>query len=104
MCNYKVRFCPYNLIREYLSIRPKYGKDSEQFFIFSDKSLVTSVNFLSVLRAILEKCEVDPKLYGTHSFRAGRSVDLWKAKVPISVISKLGRWKSNVVFKYLANI
>ena len=34
-------FCPFNLMRHYMSVRGEYSVDEEQFFIFSDGSPVT---------------------------------------------------------------
>ena len=94
--------CPYHLLRQYLKYRPDSYWEQEQFFIFSDKTPVTPSNFRSVLQTMLEMCGVEPSLYGTHSLRVGRSLDLLKAKISISKIKRLGRWKSNAVYRYLS--
>ena len=43
----------------------------------------------------------DKRLYSVHSLRAGRANDLLKLGLSVETIKKLGRWKSNAVFRYL---
>ena len=45
----------------------------------------------------------DDTLYGTHSLRSGRTCDLYKLGLSVETIKKIGRWKSNAVFRYLKN-
>ena len=95
--------CPFMLIRNYLRLRRKYQTNEEPFFIFSDRTPVTPGNYRSTLKLMLELCGVNPQLYGIHSMRVGRSVDLFfKSKLSVSTIKKLGRWKSNIVYRYLS--
>ena len=96
-------YCPFIILREYLKYRLKYADNTESFFIFSDRSVVTPNHIRRLMRITVEMCNLDPRLYSVHSFRIGHSVDLWKANVQISTISKLGRWKSNVVYRYLSS-
>ena len=50
---------------------------------------------------MISKLGLEDKLYGMHSFRIGRTSDLVKLKYSIDEIKLMGRWKSNVVFKYI---
>ena len=94
-------FCPYMLLRNYLSARCGYHGSEENFFIFRDKTVVSAQNVQSLLKLILKKAGFDHRLYDTHSLRAGKSLDLLKAGVSVETIKQLGHWKSNTVFTYL---
>ena len=95
--------CPYQMLCEYSSQRGGYASDSEAFFIFRDKSTVKPFHFRKYLKNILILAGFDAKYYGTHSLRAGRSCDLYELGIPIDTIKRIGRWKSNAIFRYLRN-
>ena len=76
-------------------------REDEPFFVFADKTPITPYNARCCLKLALINSGFDPSLYCFHSLRAGRAVDLAKLNVPIPVIQRLGRWKSNAVYKYL---
>ena len=97
----KRNFCPFKLIRLYITKRGNYLHDRENFFIFSDGSPVQPAMVQKVLRRLLNNLNIDQSLYDCHSFRIGRSCDLFKFGVPIEKIKKMGRWRSNAVYKYL---
>ena len=96
------QFCPYSLIREYVSYRPNYRDETEPFFVFRDNSALQPSQARAVMKKIIKKLGLNEKLYNTHSYRAGRAVDLVDLKVPVTVVAKLGRWSSNSVYKYLS--
>ena len=96
-------FCPFRAIREFITIHGDYETIDENFILFSDKSVPKPVHFRNTLKAILDNLNIDSSLYGTHSFRIGRSCDLFKAGFSVDQIKKLGRWKSNAVYKYLCD-
>ena len=98
------RFCPYDLLQRYLAVRMEYQNENEQFFIFKDGSAVTPHNFRSTLKFLLTKARFNANNYGTHSLRAGRSVDLMNMGFSIETIKKLGRWTSNSIYRYLKNL
>ena len=93
--------CPYQLLCEYAAIRGDYSLDNEPFFILSDKSPVTSTQVTSTLKAILKETGFDASLYSNHSLRIGRTCDLLKLGLSVETIKKLGRWRSNAVYRYL---
>ena len=94
-------YCPFALIEDYIAIRPKISKNSEQFFVFADNSPVKCIHMRKMLGKLLTTAGFNMKLYGTHSLRIGRAVDLQKMQISVETIKKLGRWKSNAVFLYL---
>ena len=94
--------CPFELLRKYVEIRKLCASQNENFFIFRDRAPVRVANVRSVLKEAISLAGLDMNNYNTHSLRAGRSVDLvYKMKLPVSVVQKLGRWTSNAVYKYL---
>ena len=96
-------FCPYNLLRKFLAVRPPQQTVNEQFFVFSDSSPVSPSNFRTCLKTVLELARINSNDYSTHSFPIGRGCDLIKLGVSVETIKHLGRWQSNAVFAYLKN-
>ena len=94
-------FCPYALMRKYLSMRRKYRKENEQFFAFRDRSAVKPEHLRAVLHMALDKLEFDSSLYCFHGIRVGRALDLLHLGLSVETIKKMGRWKSNCVYTYL---
>ena len=94
-------FCPFKLMRLYMDIRGGFENEQEQFFVFKDLSLVTAVYARKMLKDIMERLNLNNMLYGMHSFRIGRTTDLIKYNYTIDEIKLMGRWKSNVAFKYI---
>ena len=97
----KGSFCPVEWARRYIQLRGPIYDDTEQLFIFRDRSNVQPHHIRTVLREVLKSFDLDPSLYDTHSFRIGRATDLFKAKTCVEDIKQLGRWKSNAVYRYL---
>ena len=95
------RFCPFRILRNYITVRGKSKLPNEPFFVFSDKTPVTPAAARKVFKTVLEEQGFDPQFYGFHSFRIGRATDLLKASVKISKIKKLGMWRSNIIYEYL---
>ena len=94
-------YCPFKLIKGYISMRPNITSHSQQFFVFSDGTPVRPRHMRNALKLLLVKCGFNSKLYGTHSLRIGRASDLRKMQISVETIKKLGRWQSNSVFLYL---
>ena len=99
--NPKSEFCPYQTLRRYIGKWGGYLKDDEPFFIFRERSPVTPRHVSYCLKLILSHLGLQQEFYGTHSFRADRSCDLFNIGVSIENIKKLGCWCSNAVFRYL---
>ena len=98
---YNKAVCPYYLLRRFLKIRKKCKNNTEQFFIFSDRSPVKPNNFRCTLRESISQAGIDSKIYDCHSFRAGRAGDLVSMGISLETVKKLGRWRSNSVYTYL---
>ena len=47
------KFCPYQLVDDYLSMRPTYARDDEPFFVFRDRTPVGTVIIAKLLKDAL---------------------------------------------------
>ena len=94
--------CPYKLLNQYRKVRGTCSSFTEPFFVFSDKSPVKPANVRNCLKLILTQCKFEhPQAFTVHGIRAGRAVDLLELGLTINQIKRIGRWKSNAVFRYL---
>ena len=96
-------FCPFKVIGAYITIRGPYDSDKEQFFVFKDKTVVTPDMARTLLKELIKNLGLNADLYNMHSLRIGRASDLIKYEYTVEEIKLMGRWKSNVVFKYFRN-
>ena len=94
-------FCPLRVTNEYIACRGEYVSSNKNFFIFSDRSNVSSKNAREVLKSCLSCIGINPTLYGMHSFRIGQTSDLIRFSYSMEEIRRMGRWKSNAIFKYI---
>ena len=98
----KTPYCPFQILRDYLTARRTYRQDSEPFFIFRDRTPVSATIVRKTLKQTLQKAGFNNKLYNFQSFRIGRASDLvLKYNVDVQTLKKLGRWRSNIVYEYL---
>ena len=93
--------CPFELLQQYASVRGKYKHDSDKFFVLSDGEPVPATHIQKCLKNAIKESGFDHRFYGSHGLRAGRSCDLYQLGLSVETIKKLGRWKSNVVYRYL---
>ena len=95
-------FCPFSSLREYLELRGDYESENDPFFIFHDNNPVKPTHVRKVLSKLLKAINLDPSLYGSHSFRIGRATDMVVVfGYSISQAKIAGRWRSNTVYKYI---
>ena len=95
-------FCPFKLTRQYVAIRGTFDSDDEHFFLFNRKIVIQPANVRAVLCSLLADLNLNPLLYNTQSFRAGRVVDMLKSGLySLEEIKVAGRWKSSIVYQYL---
>ena len=73
----------------------------EPLFIFHDGTPVKADNAWKTLHCMISHLTLNPNLYDFHSLCIGRTSDLIKIGYPIETVKKLGRWKSNAVYKYV---
>ena len=94
-------FCPYQILRDYASVRPTCKSLTEPFFVYGDRSAVQSRQLRKILKATLALSGFEPKLYNFQSFRIGHATQLMENNFSVETIKILGRWKSNIVYSYL---
>ena len=94
-------FCPFKLVNDFMKIRGNYEEADEQFFVFKDKSPVTPQQVRELLKQCLSTLGLDASLYGFHSFGVGRTTDLVKYNYSIEEVKRMGRWRSNTVYRYI---
>ena len=97
----KRTYCPFRLMHKFMLMRGDYINDSDQFFVFRDGMPVTAENARTVLREAIAQLGLDNTIYDFHSFRIGRSSDMAKFGYSLEEIKRLGRWRSNIVYKYI---
>ena len=93
-------FCPFLLTNLYLKMRGDYDNIFEQFFIFRDGSPVKAEHARSVLKNAIKQLGLDDSMYGFHSLRIGRTSDLIKFSYDLDSVRRMGRWRTNTIFKY----
>ena len=96
-------YCPFNLLKIYINLRPPAVREDEQFFVFSDGSAVRQPNVRNVLSHALKAADLNPHAYVFHALCLGHATDLLALRLSVETIKKIGRWRSNAVFTYLRN-
>ena len=102
--NFPSNYCPFNLLKNYIKSHPCMTDESEQFFVFRDKTPVKPDHIQTHLQKMLKASGFKENLYSFHGLRGGRVGNLLKLGVSVENIKKLGRWRSNTVFKYFKYI
>ena len=93
--------CPYGLLHQYCTIRKSVAVNEEPFFVFSDRSPVTTNQFRKMLKFVVKEVGFQNKKYGSHGLHAVQACDMFKMGLSIENIKKVGRWKSNSIYSYL---
>ena len=96
-----IRFNPYIITQSYLSLRGDYSDINDPLYIFRDGRPVQPIHVRKLLKKLLINSRLNPQLYDTHSLRIGRATELQKLGTSIETIKRVGRWRSNAVYKYL---
>ena len=93
-----VSLCPVYLLSKYLKIR---GSKPGPLFVHKNGIGVPYNKFASKLKQYIGKAGLNPKYYGTHSFRIGRCTDLVQDGFSAAQIKSIGRWHSYAYRKYI---
>ena len=95
-------FCPFRLMGSYMEARgTSYVSEQEAFFVFKDKSPVQAYQARSVLKSLINALNLNSDLYNTHSMHSGRCSDLIRFSYSVEEVSRMGRWRSSAVLKYI---
>ena len=68
-------FCSFNILRQYMSRRGNYSDESENFFVFADKSIITQQCLRNCLKSLLISLNLNTHCFSFHSYRVGRATD-----------------------------
>lgn len=96
--NRRIKFCPVQIILDYLSLR---GSGPGPLFRLADGSPVSRTIFIDKLSMAIKYCGLDPSRYKGHSFRIGAASYAAEAGMSDPQIRALGRWKSDAFRKYI---
>lgn len=99
-----VHFCPYQVVREFLEIRGPKLDDEDMLFVNRDNSPVKPYQFNAVLKRAIKRLGIDPTNFGSHSLHIGHATQLDHRHVSLSEIRRRGRWKSNIIYRYIRMI
>ena len=102
--NERFRYCPYQILSDYMDEREVIRTNNKALLIFRDGKTVKAQNFRTFLKKMINQIGLDESNYDTHSLRLGRAMDLVKMGLSIEEIKTIGRWKSNAVYTYLNNL
>lgn len=101
---YNKHFCPFQVVREFLDVRGYKLSDRDPLFVFADNSPVRPHQVSAVLKKAIDNLGIDSRDFGTHSLRIGHATQLDHRHVSLSEIRRRGRWKSNVIYRYIRMI
>ena len=90
--------CCVSAIQQYLILRPT---GSPYFFVHCNGRPLTRSQFSGVLAKAVRSLGLPSQLYPSHSFRIGRATELAAQDISSERIEAMGRWKSNVVERYI---
>ena len=93
--------CPFYILKEFLVARGGYKANIEAFFVFADRTAITTATVRKTLKNLITNCNFISTAYSFHSLRARRCNNLANSGVSVETLKWLGRWRSNAVFRYL---
>ena len=70
-----------------MTVQVKFVSDTEQFFVYHDRSPVLANNVANLLKNSLKNCGMNPNNYSTQMFQAGRASDLLKLGMPVEKLN-----------------
>ena len=91
-------FCPVQALHSYLQQRPQLPGP---LFVFKSGRPVSPSYFNNFFKSCVALCIGNSKGFSSHSFRIGAATFSLQHGYSSSQITKMGRWRSNAVDKYL---
>ena len=91
-------FCCVAAVKHYLRLRPS---NAHYFFVHMNGTPLTRSQFSAVLAKAIHTLRLPTSIYKSHSFRIGRATYLSARGLSSDNIKKLGRWRSDVVNRYI---
>lgn len=100
----KRRLCVYRTMKTYLGRRYR-GKEKDE--VYRNDRLFPNISQSSLLREVRSKLVMEcgwtkekARKFGTHSYRIGFTTMLFRRRVPIEIIKRVGSWSSDAVNGY----
>ena len=90
--------CPVQAFSDYTKLRSSVAGS---IFLHSSGVPLSRKDFCSRLHLCLSLLNLDAKAYNTHSFRIGRTTDLYEAGFSLADIQTIGRWNSSAYQTYI---
>ena len=94
----KLEVCPVNAMRRYMNVRPT-GHNT--LFVHFDGKPLTKFQFQAVLKKAAVVLHWDATRFSSHSFRIGAATTAASNGVALSLIMRMGRWRSQAVTAYI---
>lgn len=92
------QFDPVVSMQRYLCMR---GSQPGPLFLKEEKSPVKRDDFVKILIASLQYCNLSTTLHKCHSFRIGGATFCAQLGLSDQLIRRIGRWNSNAFVKYI---
>ena len=93
-------YCPVEALKKYMDVRNEI-RDNPMLFIDQERKTITREWLVRYLKTELSILGEDPSQYNTHSFRIGRTTDLYRSGVSERIIKAAGRWKTDAFRQYI---
>ena len=94
--------CPVSTLLKFTRVRQAMGAlNNDPLFLLQEKIALSRHFFISSLRIILRRLNLDDSKYCGHSFRIGSATTSASVKIPDHLIKTLGRWSSDCYQIYI---
>lgn len=87
---YSKKFCPYQVVCDYLQARGPKLSDTDPFFVFSDNTPVKPYQMQAALKKALKNFGLNSQDFGIHSLRIGYATTLDHRHVSLDQIRRKG--------------
>ena len=90
--------CPVHALKGFLKVRPRMHGI---LFCRTNGLPLTQFQFNKVLQKALSRVGVQGAHFRFHSFRMGAASTAFSLGVPVEVIKRMGRWRSDALLRYI---
>ena len=107
ICACETGICPTKLLTKFVKVRDDRWGSSRNLPLLLKKDKpwpVKSTEVNNAIKSLIDKIDLNPKVYSSHSLRSGRATDLARANVSAIGIKKWGRWRSNCWEEFYAKL
>ena len=104
-CNRNNPACPVALLVHLYQLHIKHTgtppDPKSPVFSYLDGRVMTRARMSLLLRQYIKACDLDERLFASHSLRRGGCVVYHANSIPLEVIKRFGRWNSDAVLLYI---